>query len=93
MSFLGSGLQRPEQIAAAWFGPKGFAAVAVGLLVLESQIPAADAVYHLVAHRVIRPGAFLHRSAGRPLVRRTRRDPLLAETTTQALPDPAPGKH
>lgn len=27
LSFLGSGLNAREQVAAAWFGPKGFAAV------------------------------------------------------------------
>lgn len=36
VSFLGSGLNMREQMAPAWFGPKGFAAVVYGLLVLES---------------------------------------------------------
>lgn len=53
VSFLGSGLNAREQLAAAWFGPKGFAAVVYGLLVLESQIPAADAVFHLVALTIV----------------------------------------
>ena len=53
MSFLGSGLNTREQIAAAWFGPKGFAAVVYGLLVLDSQIPAADTVFHLVAVTIV----------------------------------------
>ncbi len=53
VSFLGSGLNAREQVAAAWFGPKGFAAVVYGLLVLESQIPAADEVFHLVALTIV----------------------------------------
>ena len=53
VSFLGSGLNMREQAAAAWFGPKGFAAVVYGLLVLESQIPAADEVFHLVAITIV----------------------------------------
>lgn len=32
-----------------WFGPKGFASVVYGLIILESGIPLADQIYHLVA--------------------------------------------
>jgi NhaP-type Na+/H+ or K+/H+ antiporter len=32
-----------------WFGPKGFASVVYGLLVLESGIELSDEVFHLVA--------------------------------------------
>ncbi len=45
----GSGLERKELYAAAWFGPKGFASVVYGLLVLHSGIPQAQQVYELVA--------------------------------------------
>ncbi len=38
-----------EKAAAMWFGPKGFASVVYGLLILESGIDAADALFHLVA--------------------------------------------
>lgn len=48
-SFVGSGLSAREQAAAMWFGPKGFASVVYGLLVLNSGIPAADEIFHLVA--------------------------------------------
>ena len=34
-----------ELFAAAWFGPKGFASVVYGLLVLHSGIPNAVEVY------------------------------------------------
>jgi NhaP-type Na+/H+ or K+/H+ antiporter len=49
VAFVGSGLTRREQAAAMWFGPKGFASVVYGLLVLQSGIGAADELFHLVA--------------------------------------------
>ncbi|TDD35276.1 sodium:proton antiporter [Actinomadura sp. KC06] len=49
LSFLRSGLTAREQAAVMWFGPKGFASVVYGLLVLESGISAADQIFHLVA--------------------------------------------
>lgn len=53
ISFVRSGLGVREQLAAMWFGPKGFASVVYGLLVLESQITAADEVFHLVALTIV----------------------------------------
>jgi NhaP-type Na+/H+ or K+/H+ antiporter len=53
VSFLRSGLSTREQAAAMWFGPKGFASVVYGLLVLEAGIPAADEVFHLVALTIV----------------------------------------
>ncbi len=53
VSFLRSGLDLREQAAAMWFGPKGFASVVYGLLVLESGIAAADTVFHLVALTIV----------------------------------------
>ena len=53
VSFLGSRLSAREQFAVMWFGPKGFASVVYGLLVLESGIPAADTVFHLVALTIV----------------------------------------
>jgi sodium/hydrogen antiporter len=53
VSFLGSGLSGREQFAAMWFGPKGFASVVYGLLVLASAIPAADDIFHLVALTIV----------------------------------------
>jgi NhaP-type Na+/H+ or K+/H+ antiporter len=49
VSFLGAKLSGREQAAAMWFGPKGFASVVYGLLVLRSGIPAADEIFALVA--------------------------------------------
>jgi hypothetical protein len=52
-SFLRSGLGAREQLAAMWFGPKGFASVVYGLIVLESDMTAADEVFHLVALTIV----------------------------------------
>ena len=49
VSLLRSHLPPAEQAVAAWFGPKGFASVVYGLIVLEGGIPAADEIFHLVA--------------------------------------------
>ena len=38
-----------EQAAAMWFGPKGFASVVYGLLVLGSGIADANVLFHLIA--------------------------------------------
>lgn len=49
VSLLGARLSRKERYAAAWFGPKGFASVVYGLLVVQSGIPTATTVFELVA--------------------------------------------
>lgn len=49
LSFLGSGLSMREQLAAMWFGPKGFASVVYVLLVVSTGIPNGDLIFHLVA--------------------------------------------
>ncbi len=53
ISFLGSRLGVREQVAAMWFGPKGFASVVYGLLVLNADISAGDKVFHLVAVTIV----------------------------------------
>ncbi|MEV0196313.1 cation:proton antiporter [Nonomuraea sp. NPDC050691] len=53
LSFLGSGLSVREQAAVAWFGPKGFASVVYGLLVLGSGIAANVQVFQLVAVTIV----------------------------------------
>lgn len=42
-------LSRRELLAAAWFGPKGFASVVYGLLAVQSGVPTAQTVFELVA--------------------------------------------
>lgn len=49
LSLAGSGLERRESVTAAWFGPKGFASVVYGLLILRAGAPLADEMFHLVA--------------------------------------------
>lgn len=47
-SFYGSGLNAREQAAAMWFGPKGFASVVYGLLVVKQGVVGGDKIFHLV---------------------------------------------
>lgn len=49
ISFARSGFPMRQQVAAMWFGPKGFASVVYGLIVLQSGIGSADQLFHLVA--------------------------------------------
>lgn len=53
LSFLGTRLPWPEQAAVAWFGPKGFASVVYGLIVLDSGAALAGEMFHLVALAVV----------------------------------------
>ncbi|MGH8965822.1 MAG: cation:proton antiporter, partial [Actinomycetes bacterium] len=53
VSFLRSGLTAREQAAVMWFGPKGFASVVYGLLVLDSGIPDGDKIFHLIAVTIV----------------------------------------
>jgi sodium/hydrogen antiporter len=49
VALLGSGLDWREQVAAAWFGPKGFASVVYGMLILKAGIARGDELFHLLA--------------------------------------------
>ncbi len=49
IAFVRAHLSRKEWIAAAWFGPKGFASVIYGLLILESGITRHNELFHLIA--------------------------------------------
>ena len=53
LSLLGTDLNRGERLAAAWFGPKGFASVIYGLLALQSGIDDAALVFDLVAVTIV----------------------------------------
>ena len=48
IALTGARLNGREKVAVMWFGPKGFASVVYGLLVLESGIEQADLLFHLV---------------------------------------------
>lgn len=49
LSLWGTRLSRKEKLVAAWFGPKGFASVVYGLLVLQAGIPQAQEAFTLIA--------------------------------------------
>ncbi len=69
VSLLGSRLGLREWAAAAWFGPKGFASVVYGLLVLQSGVSGSDEVFHLVA-LVVAASILLHSSSDVVVARR-----------------------
>lgn len=48
VSLIGSRMGLEERAAAAWFGPKGFASIVYGLLILASGAELADELFHLV---------------------------------------------
>lgn len=49
VALLGTKISSKEWAAAAWFGPKGFASVVYGLLIVESVVGTADRMFHLIA--------------------------------------------
>ena len=53
IALLGSSLPLREILVAGWFGPKGFASVIYGIFVLESNVPSARHLAHLIAIVVI----------------------------------------
>jgi NhaP-type Na+/H+ or K+/H+ antiporter len=66
VSLLRSHLPMPQRAVAAWFGPKGFASVVYGLLILEAGVPRADEMFHLVA-LVIFASILAHSSTDVPI--------------------------
>lgn len=53
LALLRSRLDRKERLAAAWFGPKGFASVVYGLLILDAGLALSNELFHLVALVVV----------------------------------------
>ncbi|MER7173970.1 cation:proton antiporter [Streptomyces mesophilus] len=49
LSLIGTRFTRQEKLVAAWFGPKGFASVVYGLLVLQAGIPQGEEAFTLIA--------------------------------------------
>lgn len=49
VSFLRSPLPWSERAVVMWFGPRGFASVAYGLLVFTTELPGENSVFRLVA--------------------------------------------
>lgn len=85
VSFLGTRLPVKEQPAAMWSGPKGFASVVCGLLVLEAGVESSDERFHLLALAIVLSflGPLLNRCQRHqgirqpPLPRCRRRQPTL----------------
>ncbi len=82
LSLSGSTVDRRELFAAAWFGPKGFASVVYGLIVLHSGIDQAEQVYQLVAI-TIALSIVAHSSTDVPVARLFR-----VEDVADVLPKP-----
>lgn len=88
LSLLRSPLDFRERAAAAWFGPKGFASVVFGLLILKGAEPGgpywpqADRMFHLVALCIA--GSIIAHSSTDVLVARwfSRGEPTPRDETT-----------
>ncbi|MEZ5139320.1 MAG: cation:proton antiporter [Acidimicrobiales bacterium] len=61
VALLGSGLDRRERLVAGWFGPRGFASVIYGLLIVEAGIEGAARAFHLIA-QVVSASIVVHSS-------------------------------
>ncbi|WP_326617828.1 cation:proton antiporter [Streptomyces decoyicus] len=68
LSLIGTRFDRREKLVAAWFGPKGFASVVYGLLVLQSGIPQGQEAYTLIAV-CIAASIMAHSSTDVPIAR------------------------
>lgn len=82
-----SGMSWPERLTAAWFGPKGFASVVFGLLVLHARIAHGDTLFLLVS-LVIVVSIVAHSTSDVPIAewfrrreRRAARDPVPERTS------------
>jgi NhaP-type Na+/H+ or K+/H+ antiporter len=74
LSLIKTGMPRAEKLTAAWFGPKGFASVVYGLLVLQAGIPNGDKLFDLIAV-TIALSIILHSSTDVPVAHRLRIEP------------------
>lgn len=74
VSLLGTQLPTRERLTAAWFGPKGFASVVYGLLVLHSGIQQEELVFDLVAV-TIALSIVLHSSTDVPVAKMLQLEP------------------
>ncbi|GHH52892.1 cation:proton antiporter [Streptomyces candidus] len=89
LSLIGTRFDRRERLVAAWFGPKGFASVVYGLLVLQAGIPQGEEAYTLIAV-CIAVSIIAHSSTDVPIAR------LFDVEDLTGIPDDdndAPAKH
>ncbi len=74
LSLVKTGMARAEKLTAAWFGPKGFASVVYGLLVLQAGIPNGEKLFDLIAV-TIALSIILHSSTDVPVAHKLRIEP------------------
>jgi NhaP-type Na+/H+ or K+/H+ antiporter len=53
LSFLRTGIPRPQKLFIAWFGPKGVASMLFALFVLKSQVDNGELIFDIAAITVI----------------------------------------
>lgn len=53
ISFLGTGIDRPQKLFMAWFGPKGVASMLFALFVLKSDVGNANLIFDVAAIAII----------------------------------------
>jgi sodium/hydrogen antiporter len=53
LSFLRTGLPRPQKLFMAWFGPKGVASMLFALFVLKSQVGNGELIFDVAAIAII----------------------------------------
>lgn len=104
ISLVGTPFDRRERLTGAWFGPKGFASVVYGLLVLQAGIPEGEEAFTLVAV-CIAFSIVAHSSTDVPIARAfaaaggdgtghtaaRRRVPRQADPDPDPDPEPGPG--
>lgn len=87
LSLIRTPMPRAERLTAAWFGPKGFASVVYGLLVLQAGIADGERLFDLIAI-TIALSIVLHSSTDVPVARKLRIEP--PDNLPAGLPDPDP---
>lgn len=53
LALLGTRLGWRDRLAAMWFGPRGFASIVYGIIVLQSGVEGANVVFHVIAVAVV----------------------------------------
>ena len=53
LSFIRTGLPRPQKLFMAWFGPKGVASMLFALFVLKSQVGNGELIFDIAAITII----------------------------------------
>lgn len=82
LSMWGGALDWREWIAAAWFGPKGFASVVYAIIILESGVDGGESLFQLMAV-AIAISIVAHSSTDVPLARWFRRHHDVEDDTNQ----------